>query len=755
MAVTGDVPATQDEQDDGWVIVEDAVPEPERVRHRETVFTIGNGAQCVRGSFEEGLAGEDPATFLHGVWDDEPVGMSELANLPRWIGVDVWVDGERVSLRRGVVEDYHRRLDLRTGLLTRTARWRANDEAPAVTLAFERFVDASRAGGSAVRVSVTADADARVRLRAPLDSHVENTGRVHFDHVGQTSDEWAASLRVRTRATTIEVAQAAVVTLQGAGSKAWGSDADGAPAVEHECELTAGTTAVLTKYVATIASVSSADPVGEAFGLARELADAGWAAVLAGSSAVWADRWAASDIVVDGDPEAQIALRYNLFQLQIAAPRFTDRASIGAKTLSGFGYRHHVFWDTESFMLPLFVHTEPEVARNMLAYRWHGLAGARAKAAANGYRGAQYPWESAGEGVEVTPTWVPDLNDRTKLVRIWTGDIEIHITADIAFGVLQYWGATGDDDFMRDMGAEMVLDGARFWASAATLEKDGRYHFREVIGPDEYHDHVDDNAYTNYFARWHLRAAEDVWRWLSDKHPQRAAELGEALAIDDEARASWKTVAAGMFLPLDEKTGLVEQFEGYFALPDADIELLRSPERTESMQQIDGIEGCARTQVLKQPDVMMLQYLLSDEFTSAQLRANYAYYDPRTDHEFGSSLGPSISAVMACRAGDSERGYDHFLRAARADLLDVRHNASDGIHGASAGGMWQAAVYGFAGLRLTADGFSTHPQLPASWKSLTFTFTHRGERHTVTVTNEPEPTERTPAGPRGEDSNRA
>ena len=208
-------------------------------------------------------------------------------------------------------------------------------------------------------------------------------------------------------------------------------------------------------------------------------------------------------MLIEGDIEAQLAMRFNIFHLVIAAPRWTDRASIGAKTLSGFGYRHHVFWDTEIFMLPLFAHAQPGLAANMLQYRFHNLPGARRKAAGNGYAGAQFPWESAADGVEVTPTWVPHFADPTRLIRIWTGDIEIHITADVAYAVMQFWQITGDDSWMRDYGAEMVLDGASFFASAAQLEEDGKYHYRNVIGPDEYHDRIDDNAFTNAMARWH------------------------------------------------------------------------------------------------------------------------------------------------------------------------------------------------------------------------------------------------------------
>ncbi len=342
--------------------------------------------------------------------------------------------------------------------------------------------------------------------------------------------------------------------------------------------------------------------------------------------------------------------------------------------------------------------------------------------------------ESAETGDEVTPTWVPDPADRASLIRIWTGDIEIHITADIAMAVMQYWRATGDEAFLLDHGAEMVLDGASFWASAAQPEEDGKYHFRNVVGPDEYHDRIDDNAFTNHVAVWHLRTALGLAQWLAERHPERWVELAEELGLDSEWLATWQQVADAILLPVDPASGLMEQFEGYFGLTDLDIAELRDPSRTSSMQQLYGIEGIAKTQTLKQPDVLMLAYLLPEFFTPEMLRANYAYYDPRTDHEHGSSLGPAISAVMACRAGQPEIGYAHFERAALADLLDVRHNAGDGIHGASAGGLWQAVVFGFAGLSVTEDGLTTSAMLPAHWQRVAFTVTVRGQRHRLEVT---------------------
>lgn len=716
----------------GWIVRTTAF-EPAKLRHQETVFTIGNGNFCVRGNFEEGHPGENSASFLHRVWDDMPVQVTELANLPRWWGLDIWLDGRRVRLDPDVASGFGLELDLRNGLLQRRFDWRS-DGGKRLRLEFERFISLVEPHGAMLRTRLElAEGEAELRLRSGLSTHVENTGLLHWNLLEQSADADGVELVTVTRATGIRVAVVSRTRLS-APAEATPGDVDGAPSVDYRLRLRAGEPLELVRSVAIVPDLDTDDPLALARQVATDLAAAGWHAALGASSAAWAKVWADSDVEIDGDPEAQLAVRYNLFQLIVAAPRFTDDASIGAKTLSGYGYRHHVFWDTEIFMVPPFTFTEPDVARNMLAYRCHRLPGARDKAARNGYAGAQFPWESAGTGHEVTPTWVQHYADHHELVRIWTGDIEIHITADIAYAVLQYWRVTGDDEFLRDHGAELVLDGARFWASAAVEEDDGRYHYRDVVGPDEYHEHVDDNAYTNHLAAWHLRTALEVFDWLERTAPEQAARLVADLGLDTAERARWADVAARIFLPLDPETGLVEQFTGYFGLTDADQSVLRDPSRQLSMQQIHGIEGCNRTQILKQPDVLMLTYLLPEVFTPEQIAANYRYYDPRTDHELGSSLGPAISAVMACRAGDPETGYRHFMRAARADLLDVRGNAADGIHGASAGGLWQAVVFGFAGLRVDEAGWTVSPALPTSWTRLRFSFRYRGERQVVELT---------------------
>ena len=710
--------------DDPWLLTEDAF-EPARLRAQETAFTIGNGRFATRGSFEEGFPGDWAATLAHGVFAPHPLAITELANLPDWAALDVLVDGERFDMTRGEVVAYRRELELRTGLLRREVTWR-DPAGRRSRLRFERFTSLADPWLAAVRVTVTPlDRTAEVEVRAPLDAHPDNDGRAHLAWDWQRTSGAAASVALHVRGGDTRLGLAMRVRVAGTDARHEAWDVREAPTLVARWTAERGTAAAFEKVVALATSREVEAPADAADRHLAGLADSGFDRLHAASAEAWGAAWAVSDVRIEGDPEAQLATRFSIYQLLIAGPRGDEQASIGAKTLSGFGYLGHVFWDTETFMLPFFTHTQPEIARNLLAYRYHRLPAARRKAAANGFDGAQFPWESASTGDEVTPTWLPHWDDPTRLTRIWTGDIEIHISACIAHAVTTYWRATGDDAFMAQRGAELVIDTARFWASRAEWDADGGvYRFRDVIGPDEYHDHVDDDAFTNYLAAWHLRTAAELVEWLAQRAPDRATALAGSPAEAARLVERFRHVAARIHLGHDPATGLVEQFRGYFGLRDVD--LADFAEHRRSMQSILGIEGVTGTQVIKQPDVLMLAYLLPDLFDERTLAANYDYYTARTDHAYGSSLGPAIQALLAARTGAADDAYRHFMLAARADLGDARGNASDGVHGASAGGLWQALVFGFAGLRLDGDTVTTNANLPAHWRRLAFSIVHRG-----------------------------
>jgi beta-phosphoglucomutase len=753
-----------------WTVIETEF-DLARLHAQETVFVLGNGYLSTRGTFEEGYPGAWPATFIHGVYDDAPIVYTELANCPEWCSLVLFVRGERFRLDSGDVLHYERRLDLRCGVLSRDVRWRSPAGGTA-ELQFERFASLDDPHLLAVRCRITPlDFTGQVEIHAGLNGYPDNQGVMHWQIVDQGGDASKIWLHTRTRHSGTELGMAATLSVQGAErTDHLTMGCEGLPTQVARCKVRSGRTITVTKLVrvytsrdlertgaerpgdcearvslhqrTTIDAPSAAMAAPGSGGASRSYTAAEWAQIelqalierqssyeslLSAHQEAWAAVWQASDVVIEGDPTAQLAVRYNLFQILVAVPRHDDRVSISAKTLSGFGYRGHVFWDTDIFIVPFLTFTQPGLARNLLCYRYHTLSGARHKAEAAGYEGAMFAWESADTGAEVTPRWVPDPRG-DDLIRIWPGDIEQHISADVAYAVWHYWQATGEDDWMRRYGAEIILDTAVFWGSRAEWNADrGCYELRDVIGPDEYHEHVDNNAFTNRMVQWHLETALQTVAWLRRSDPQRATELERQLDLTQDRLRRWADIVGCMFVPHDPESGLIEQFEGFFDLQDVDWE--RYELRTQSMQTILGIEGANQAQVVKQADVLMLLYLLRACYDRETLQTNWDYYAPRTDHTYGSSLGPAIHAILACELDNPEEAYEHFMRAALVDLQDVRGNARDGVHAASAGGLWQALVFGFGGVRLAKDGPLAAPRLPPGWTRLRFGLQYRGQRY--------------------------
>jgi len=417
-------------------------------------------------------------------------------------------------------------------------------------------------------------------------------------------------------------------------------------------------------------------------------------------------------VQIVGDDEAQRALRFAVYHLVAAANPAHEHASIGARGLTGQAYRGHVLWDTEIYMLPFYLFTDPPAARALLMYRYHTLGAARWKAKAHGYQGALYAWESADTGEETTPRAVVALDGR--VVPILTGEQEHHISADVAYAVWQYWRATGDDDFMVDAGSDILVETARFWASRAQMEADGHAHIRAVIGPDEYHDTVDDNAYTNVMARWNLDRAADAVAILKRVRPSDWKRMSARLALGEDEPAAWRRIAAALVTGFHPDSGLFEQFEGYFGLEEVDVISHRS-----CAMPIDvclGPERIRQSKAIKQADVVALCALLWDEWPRAVHEANFNYYEPRTAH--GSSLSPALHALVAARLGDGALARSYLRQAGEIDLANNMGNAAGGVHIAALGGLWQAAVFGVAGLRLREDGIALDPHLPPGWTEM-------------------------------------
>jgi len=724
-----------------WTVTEPHF-DPAKLRARETVFTIGNGYLGTRGSFEEGYPQALPATLIHGVYDDVAVIYTELANCPDWLSLLINIDGERFRLDRGEILHYERQLDLRDGVLSRVVRW-CSPTGKTVELRFERFASLADLHVLGLRCQITPlDFNGTIAVQSSLNGYPENHGFDHWEQLDQGTIAQGLDqkldqgiwLQARTRSTHIELGMASKMTVMDTDASLQVTDAPGYPTMTMTFSANKGQTICVEKVVTVFTSQETELPVQAAQTKLSALPS--YTILLDAHRQSWKAVWQHSDIEIEGDRTAQLAVRYNLFQLFIGASADNDRVSIPAKTLSGFGYRGHAFWDTEIFTLPFFTFTQPAIARSLLTYRYHTLAGARRKAAHSGYAGAMFAWESAITGDEVTPEWATATDPYAETVRIWCRDREIHLSADIAYAIWQYWQITGDDTWLRDYGAEIILDTARFWMSRLEWhEKQERYELCGVIGADEYHEQVNNNAFTNRMVQWHLEKAVAVYAWLQHSFPDRAVALAQQLQLTPELLLRWQTAIAQIYIPNDATTGIIEQFEGFFQLKD--INLRDYEPRDRSMQAVLGIDETNHRQVLKQPDVLMLLYLMRDTLAASDdvLQKNWDYYAPRTDITYGSSLTPAIHAILAARLGSAD-AYQQFMQAAMVDLDNNRENTTDGIHAASAGGVWQAAVFGFGGIQLKDNGPVATPNLPATWTRLKFKLHWRGTWHNFNLTHD-------------------
>jgi kojibiose phosphorylase len=668
--------------------------DPSREADVESWFTIGNGRLGIRGSLEEGRSESSPALFVAGVfgrageelWSLEPLPGPELTRLVFSIA------GENLDLA-GEIVDQKRVLDLRRGILFRTWRHRLGPDRE-MTFSSARF--ASLADRALVVLEAEARMDGRPLNLAGTIPVPEAVGPVRSEETSRNEDRVTGTIQGRDG---------------GAINFAVFTD-------EKNGELD------------RIAEIVPIGRGGEAERAELDLERArslGAEALRARHEAAWQERWSDSDVVVEGDPVAQRGLRFALYHLISAGDPETDRASIGARGLTGTGYKGHVFWDTDVFMVPFFIYTHPATAQALLAYRYRTLQAARARAQGYGCKGALFAWESADTGEDCTPPEIPGPGGT--MIPVFTGEQEVHIAADVTWAVWAYWCATNDEDFLLEKGAEIVLETARFWASRAERGSDGRFHIQKVVGPDEYHEDVNDSAFTNAMARWNLQRGLELAELLRDRYPSEWARLSKLADIDESELGAWMSVASDLVDQFDPATLLYEEFSGFFDLDD--VPVADAAPRPFSGEEVFGWQRMRGAQIVKQADVVMMLHMLPEIRSPENAEANYRYYEPRTTH--GSSLSAAIYAAVAARAGLLDDAVTYFRMAADTDLGSRTGFSAKGVHMATAGGLWQAAVMGFGGLAHHGDHLALDPRLPAAWKRLRFPVRSRGAKVVVDV----------------------
>lgn len=739
-------------KDQSWRLVEEGF-NLAREHEIESLFTTANGYVGTRGSLAEGVSLSTPRTFVAGVFGIHPHAgaIPELVTAPDWTYLRIIVDGHPLNMEDGETLEHRRILDMRQGILWR--EWRYRDPAGRVTrLRSLRLASLADRHMMAQAVSLTPENySGRIRLERRLPDIT--AGGMPLARAAAIAEHKApASRAVVTEFTTpgrgVTVAVAAASRVYSEGTEFHGEEIRGgteAPVKRWELNVELGQTYRLDRLVSIYTSRDVPQPADAAIAhLERLFSDGGIASVVEAHCRAWDERWRTAEVQVDGDPQSQRALRFAAYHLISTANPDDERASIGARALTGDSYKGHVFWDTEIYMLPFYIYTHPPTARALLMYRYHTLDGAREKARSLGYRGALYAWESADDGYETTPAMV--LSPDGKLIRVLCGELEQHISADVAYAVWHYWQATGDDAFFREAGAEILLDTARFWASRVHRGEDGRYHIQHVIGPDEYHEAIDDNAYTNLLAQWNLEQGAAAAKLLEARWPEQARELLTRLKLPAEEIDSWPEIASHIYTGFDPETGLFEQFRGYFHLKP--IHLQDYEPRTAPMDVLLGREATQQCQVVKQSDVIMLFTLFWDRFAPEVRAANYYFYEPRTGH--GSSLSPAGHSLVAARLGDMPLAMRFFRQAAMIDLANNMGNAAGGVHAAALGGLWQAAVMGFGGMMLHPEGLAFLPHLPDVWSRLRFPVQWHGRQLMVTIHREPRSVEmEQTSGPEG------
>lgn len=723
-----------------WCILEDQFDINNNKRY-EGMFTQGSGYFSMRGSLEESpnpflkadllgacnVTAVEPNEFPHkwGVYVPGITGMhpnvnQEIINLPWFAGFELEFESESFSMEHSRISDYRRWLDMRDGVLMRSFVWNTSD-GNMLSVEMKRYLHAAYPNLCVQEIVVKSKkAEGELSFISAIDGNVKTNGH---DHFVSTAMEAFASNRVGFSLETDMHDDVLIVSeldcnydLELVTQKT-----DRRIQLSGSVKLNKGSSVKFRKISAITSSrdMMSENYVDKALQVLDSTKKMSMDELYKAHADIWEHRWDSSDIYIEGDEEAQRSVRFSLYHLLRSLVRNDDRVSICAKGHAGDAYFGRYFWDTEIFVLPYYIYTDPEAAKNLIRFRYNSLDGARENAKRYGYSGARYPWESSVRGDEQCHLWQ-------------FSDNELHVTADVIYGLWHYYKATDDLEFMIKYGAEMLIETSRYWMDRIDKFGDGSYGFSGVMGPDEYTPFTKNNAFTMRLVKFNLEKTHEIFDELESNAPNERRAILERFYISGDELQSMKAMAEKLEIPFDPDRNLVLQSDDFEDLAVIDIEEVwkdRSRHFIHYAQQ----EKLYRTKCIKQADVLALMQLFPEEFSQDQKLIAYDYYEPLTTHD--SSLSPSSHGLIATWIDKDEEAQKYFSKALSIDMTMDSYGAAEGIHIANCGGVWQMIVHGFAGMRsaIQSDELVFSPKLPSKWKKLSFKTTWKGSQYVVDI----------------------
>jgi len=707
-----------------WLIISSKY-KPKNQNLEETIFSLGNGYIASRGVLEEKPKHCCPGTFFAGIYDKVGSRVEELINFPEPFNFKIITFcGEKLDVSTCKVVSHKRTLDLRKGLLLRRTLFKT---AISGRILYEslRFISKKDPHLAIEQVSVLPlDKKTDFAVDSSIDIGVYNKGLIsegrkrHFNiYEGEENKHYTYfSFQTLDKKFLVGYSQQILIK-RGNHTLIRGENLFKISLYKNEKVFIAK---ILSFY--TSRETKKKELKKKTLGKIKQSSKKGLSFLLKEHRKEWEKIWDMVDIGIKGEKKIVPVVRLNLYHLLINAPCVFCDSSIGARGLCE-GYRGHIFWDTEIFVLPFFIYTNPCLAKNLLLYRYARLNQCKQQGREKGFKGAMFAWESADSGFDQTPPWIK--TPQGKIVNVFTGKYEHHISADIAYAFYNYFRITNDLPFLLNYGLEVILETGKFWISRLIFnKKKKKYEILKVIPPDEIHQKVDNSFFTNFMAKFNIELAVFLTEKFRKTNPDEVNKILARCKIKEKDLNKWREMAVNIYLP--SKNGIFEEFEGYFTKKDiltADNKFPHILPKNVSLES---------TRMVKQADVILLFLLSPFKFSFKQKKKNFDFYEKRTWHL--SSLSPSVHSIIASMLGCvgdknyKKKAYDYFIKSAFLDLQNIYGNTNEGIHIGNAGGLWQAIIFGFAGIKILNNILVVDPSLPLKWKKISFRIRYRGRK---------------------------